>query len=118
MADLSPKVTEMRETLKSMTPFRQWLASVDDEFRFGLIEAKRIEQDGLVSYTRHRPECEGTPLAYFLEENGLNKPMSDSTHCYWWDGTQAYSLMLPDWARRFHKAVGASPSGKFAKEAL
>lgn len=115
MPDLSPVVTQLREELKTPQAFRAWLVAVDDAFKFGLIEAKKND-DG--TYTNAVPEYAATPICYFLRERGLDRPTSDATHCYWWDGSQAYSLMLPDWARVFHKSVGTSPSGKYAKATL
>lgn len=111
MADLSPVVTELREELRTPQAFYAWLASVADDFKFGMIEAKKTDN----GYIPGIPDYEATPLCYFLKERGLNHPSSDYTHCYWWDGPQAYSLMLPDWLRQYHKAVGTSPSGKTAK---
>jgi len=109
--------TQLREALSTPDTFRQWLEG-QGRIRFG------THDRGVTPWgTTYGSWQDCTPLAAWMFCEALRghtkQTLSDDTHAYWWVERQVHSLMLPEWARAFQRAIGMGAcSGEQALSAL
>lgn len=109
--DMHPTVTKLREALATPDAFRAWLAQ-QGGVQFGYSNEAYRNTFATPWGARLGGQENCTPLAAYLHQVLLigktDRTLSDTTHCYWWLEGCAYSLMLPEWARAFQRAIGPS----------